>query len=181
MSCTQRLFFTLTLQPQLARNIAHWRTQTFGELRPARPSPATQLHLTLAFLGDTRPAQCDSLCRIAARLHNQPFTLTLDNLGQWPKAGIIWLGPRNSPRALLSLAAALRAAAVRCGLPQPATPFSPHITLFRRAHHPLILPSQTPGWSVSFSHFSLYSSELTPRGSRYTELQRWSLGEPHAL
>ncbi len=65
---------------------------------------------------------------MAGRIQQPPFTLTLDDAGQWLRSRVVWLGTRQPPRGMLQLANMLRARAARSGCYQSPQPFHPHIT-----------------------------------------------------
>ena len=80
---------------------------------------------------------------MAGRIQQPPFTLTLDDAGQWLRSRVVWLGTRQPPR-MLQLANMLRAQAARSGYQSPQ-PFHPHITLLRDARHAVPIPP--PGFA----------------------------------
>lgn len=93
------------------------------------------LHMTLLFAGRVDAAMQACLTRAARELARTcpPFTVTLDCIGHWQRSRITWLAPTNPPGALYELVFALREAAVECGLKPEHRPYSPHVTLYRRA------------------------------------------------
>ena len=65
-----------------------------------RTVPAKNIHMTLRFLGDVDASQQEALEARLAEFVFEPVTLTLDRVGYWPGSGILWLGPRTTPRTL---------------------------------------------------------------------------------
>src|SRR5271169_3164256 len=109
----QRVFFALwpdapvrAMLCELAREIAR---ESGG-----RPTAPDLVHLTLAFLGEQPAVGVETLRCVGAGIRARAFTLTLDAVGCFPRAGIAWLGasaPQPDLTALQgSLAAALRVA-----------------------------------------------------------------------
>ncbi|KEY60739.1 RNA 2',3'-cyclic phosphodiesterase [Serratia sp. DD3] len=176
MSSSRRLFFALPLPDALQQQVIRWRATAFAP-EDGRPVAAANLHLTLAFLGELSEQKERALKALAGRIVQAGFQLCLDDLGHWPRPGIVWLGTKQAPRALLQLAALLRSQAARSGCYQSPLPFHPHITLLRAATKPLVLPPGTPGWHFDARHFSLYQSVFEQGRTRYHELEQWTLNQ----
>ena len=174
MSESRRLFFALSLPGKLQKQVIKWRADSF-EADAGRPVAAANLHLTLAFLGEISDHKAKVLADIAARITSPTFSLTLDDLGHWPRPGVVWLGTRRAPLALLQLASLLRSHAARNGCHQSTLPFHPHISLLRGATRPVALPASTPQWQLEASEFSLYESRYDKGRTRYQCLQSWPL------
>jgi 2'-5' RNA ligase len=105
------------------------------------------------------------------------FTLHLDDAGQWLRSRVVWLGTRQPPRGLLQLANMLRAQAARSGCYQSPQPFHPHITLLRDAGQAVAIPPPGFHWAFPVNAFALYESVFAQGRTRYTPLQRWTLGD----
>ncbi len=170
----RRLFFALALPEPLRQNIIAWRADAFP-ISAGRPVACANLHLTLAFLGDTSPGQEKALRQAATRLTQPCFSLQFDDCGHWPRSGVIWLGTRQAPRELLQLAGWLRAQAARQGCYQSPLPFHPHVTLLRQANEAVALPPAAPGWLAEAVSFGLYASEFDKGRPRYKLLDSWPL------
>ncbi|QCR37116.1 RNA 2',3'-cyclic phosphodiesterase [Nissabacter sp. SGAir0207] len=175
MPDARRLFFALPLPASLQQQVIGWRATAFAP-EAGRPIAAANLHLTLAFLGEVSDQKAAALAQLAGRVRQSGFQLTLDDLGHWPRPGVVWLGPRRAPRPLLQLATLLRAQAARNGCHQSAQPFHPHITLLRGATRPVALPPATPNWTLEATEFCLYESRFERGQTRYRALQAWPLG-----
>ncbi|VEA69906.1 2'-5'-RNA ligase [Serratia rubidaea] len=141
MSSSRRLFFALPLPDSLQQQVIRWRADAFAP-QDGRPVAAANLHLTLAFLGEVSSQKEAALKRLAGRISQPGFSLQLDDLGHWPRPGVVWLGCKRAPRGLLQLAQMLRSQAARSGCYQSPLPFHPHITLLRAAVHPVALRRQ---------------------------------------
>ncbi|BFO11755.1 RNA 2',3'-cyclic phosphodiesterase [Serratia rubidaea] len=174
MSSSRRLFFALPLPDSLQQQVIRWRADAFAP-QDGRPVAAANLHLTLAFLGEVSSQKEAALKRLAGRISQPGFSLQLDDLGHWPRPGVVWLGCKRAPRGLLQLAQMLRSQAARSGCYQSPLPFHPHITLLRAAVHPVALPPATPGWNLPVTHFSLYQSSFDNGRTRYHPLEQWAL------
>ncbi|MEE3652049.1 MULTISPECIES: RNA 2',3'-cyclic phosphodiesterase [unclassified Brenneria] len=174
MHPTRRLFFALSLPESTRQAIVRWRADSFSA-QAGRPVAAANLHLTLAFLGDVSEQKELALRTLAGRIRQPEFTLHLNDAGQWPRSGVVWMGCRQAPRGLLQLADLLRSQAARNGCSQPSQPFHPHITLLRGATKFVALPPADFNWSIPIRHFSLYQSLFEHGKTRYQELASWPL------
>lgn len=177
MSESKRLFFAIELPAPVQRQIVRWRAEHFPP-EAGRPVAAANLHLTLAFLGDVSADKQRALAAMAGRIAQPKFTLHLDDAGQWLRSRVLWLGTRQPPRGLLQLANMLRAQAARSGCYQSPQPFHPHITLLRDAGHAVAIPAPGFHWAFPVNEFSLYESAFARGRTRYTPIQRWTLGNP---
>lgn len=134
------------------------------------------LHITLAFLGNVNAAQQECLREQARKVNGTPFTLVLTQLGYFPKSQVIWLGPTHCPQPLQSLSSALSLGINACGFPSDPRPFSPHLTLFRKALPTHSTPKITPvEWPID--SFFLVESKTHPQGAEYHVLQHFPLSE----
>lgn len=106
-------------------------------LRPRVPEarwvPRVNLHVTLAFLGQTEAADAiaSALSRVAAA--HPACDLALGGAGAFPsprRARVLWLGLTGG-EALGALAAGVRAALEPLGFEPEDRPFSAHLTLAR--------------------------------------------------
>lgn len=173
---SKRLFFAIELPPPLQRQIVRWRADHFSP-EAGRPVAAANLHLTLAFLGDVSAEKQRALAALAGRIAQPEFTLHLDDAGQWLRSRVVWLGTRQPPRGLLQLANMLRAQAARSGCYQSPQPFHPHITLLRDAGQAVAIPPPGFHWAFQVNTFALYESAFIQGRTRYTPLQRRTLGD----
>lgn len=179
MHVARRLFFALTLPEEIRQDIIRWRAEHFPP-EAGRPVVAANLHLTLAFLGEVSEQKEQVLRTLAGRISQPEFTVNLNDAGQWPRPGVVWIGCRQAPRGLLQLAGLLRSQAARNGCHQTSQPFHPHITLLRGATRPVTLPPADFSWSVNMDHFSLYQSLFENGRTRYQTLASWPLIKPRS-
>lgn len=165
-----KLFFALPL-PTLAPELIAWREQRPW---PGLPVPESNLHLTLAFLGEADEATQASLVAAAERQHCPPFRIRLDQAGWFNRAKAAWVGPREWPNELNVLARALRRHGEKLGLGNGEQGYRPHITLSRKAAEaPEALPA--PDFVLQADRFCLYRSVSTPDGVHYEPLACWPL------
>ncbi|MDK4774943.1 RNA 2',3'-cyclic phosphodiesterase, partial [Serratia marcescens] len=91
MSNSRRLFFALSLPDALQQQVIRWRAEAFAP-EAGRPVVAANLHLTLAFLGEVTAQKELALRKLAGRIVQPGFSMRLDDLGHWPRPGVVWLG-----------------------------------------------------------------------------------------
>ncbi|VFN06250.1 MAG: 2'-5' RNA ligase [Candidatus Kentron sp. G] len=170
----RRLFFALWPTEAVRRALRELLEKSTPSLG-GRPVPAENLHVTLLFLGSVDAARQGCLEKAAGGIDAPPFELRFDHLGSFPRARIIWSGVSETPPALLSLAAELGRGAAGCGLEPEGRPFTPHLTLARKAGKPVRdVPHAPVAWPVE--GFCLAESLTLPTGARYRVLKRWPLG-----
>ena len=92
---------------------------------------AADLHLTLAFLGELAPAETSAAAEALRQTAGAAFELSLDRLGYFRRARVLWIGPDHTPQALLDLHALLWMRLESLGFEQERRPFRPHVTVAR--------------------------------------------------
>jgi 2'-5' RNA ligase len=134
------------------------------------------VHLTLVFLGDVALDRVPALQMRAAGLCFEPFVLRVEQAGCWRHNGIGWVGPNQTPAALVRLVAGLEGALEGEGFNFDRRPYAAHITLLRKARcTPMDTNMPAIDWPVH--EFVLVRSELANEGSRYTIVDRWTARE----
>ena len=133
------------------------------------------LHLTLCFLGNVGDEERDCLVHGAGAIRSPGFTLTLDRLGWFRRARVVWLAPERAPEELGRLVQGIDAVVGACGLaPDNNRPYQPHLTLSRKAARPLKSQDTAPiHWNIK--DFCLVQSVTRDTGPEYRVLQRWGL------
>jgi 2'-5' RNA ligase len=164
----RRVFFALW--PDAATRAALFKA-TRAAVRDGggRPTPARNLHVTLAFLGPVTEGMLAELSALGP-LPSPAFDLELDRLGYWERAQILWVGPGHVPPPLASLEAALWQRLVALGFARDPRPYFPHVTIARKAQAARgVVRAVT--WPVR--GFALVESRPGPRSSRYELLASW--------
>ncbi|MHB8588178.1 MAG: RNA 2',3'-cyclic phosphodiesterase [Candidatus Dormibacteraceae bacterium] len=147
-----------------------------------RWTPATNLHLTVRFIGAVEPPAVDAIAGRLNELGLRGFELGLGELGTFKRGRlvrVVWLQLRAGAEQARELAAEVEAECVRAGLEREARPFQPHLTLARaRARDGAALPSipsppDLPPWRAG--ELVLYSSHLGRAGSVYERLRKLRL------
>lgn len=141
------------------------------------------LHLTLAFFGETPEAKLAPLARelAAAARARPPVRARLAGAGAFPERGpirVVWLGVEPAAE-LARIAGEVRAAAARAGVESDPKPFRSHVTLARcrrpwtaglRARLAELAPSGTVAWNAGAAE--LLESTRGPEGARYASRAR---------
>lgn len=178
-----RLFFAIWPDEEVRRACADTARELRLKMQPAgHLANPERYHITLAFLGDTVPPEQERAAMAAAgRVRLAPFRFRLDLASNFRgKAGLWWLGARETPPELLQLYEQLHGSLTAAGVVPDRSKFTPHLTVLRDGRKPLPRTAIGPiDWPVT--HFALARSRLDEQPPRYEILERWSLrGEPPA-
>jgi 2'-5' RNA ligase len=140
-------------------------------------------HITLQFLGNTGQEQYDCTVARLAEVRSHAFTIRLEELGLFERAGVFFAGVSLTPE-LLALQQRVTAATGPCGFIPETRPYHPHVTLARtkgkgrlrgldelkaRIH-------RQPAFSGFVAQeFVLYESVTKPTGALYEVRERFRL------
>lgn len=169
---TLRLFFALNMDRSARREIVRlqehmWGNETRGLTRPEN------LHLTLAFLGNTDSARLDELRQILEELVVPQLSLRFDRIGVFRReSGDIWWLGMGENRDLQNLQTRLTKVLGKAGFPVDERKFVPHLTLARRTR-PKVIPKDGKLYHTIFAKpgtVSLMQSQLLDGKRVYTEL-----------
>lgn len=126
-----RLFVAIQLSDEIRKSL----TASMHDLKKAGVKgsyvPAANLHLTLAFIGET-----DEPGAVSEALKNvsfKPFRLSMSELGTFDET--LWAGVKGN-QGLSGAAKSVRDALHAAGIPCDEKKFVPHITLIRRMSGP---------------------------------------------
>jgi 2'-5' RNA ligase len=182
-----RSFIAISLSKDLQSKIAQLEEALIGELGdlPVRWVPASNIHLTLKFLGDVSVNNVPMLQKIiqAEARETRPFEISVGGFGVFPNISrprVLWLGV-EAPEELISLQRRIEGEAARLGYAPDNRPFSPHLTLgrvSRSADYNEVrgisnaLRSYKLGFigAARIQQVHLFRSDLRPEGAVYTEM-----------
>ena len=121
-----------SLREKIDQNLAPLRQDAQNLVRWVPPQ---NIHLTLKFLGDIRPADVETLKQslATALAHERAFEMSIKKLGAFPgisRPRVLWIGVEDKGR-LSSLQQRLETAASQIGVEPDRNPFSPHLTIGR--------------------------------------------------
>ena len=172
-----RYFFALNIPAQSKKQLKQWREQLLA--LPFSAVSEQNFHITLSFLGTLSEPQKTLLLAKATQMatllnNNQPYTLTIDQLGIFKKAKVLYLANSKIPCWQKKLAMALSQQALELGLFQENRDYLSHITLYRKAK---TLPQNLspPAIDIPISSFSLFQSIPQETGVCYQALHSWYL------
>jgi RNA 2',3'-cyclic 3'-phosphodiesterase len=168
------LFFAVFVPPELHAPLeaAQAPVKTGWKL-----TPAPQLHVTLAFLGEAKQLEMKTLLEVGRTLSStvKPFTATLRGTGFFPLDGSprVWFLKAEAPE-FNTLATTLQ---TRLEL-QSDFKFHPHVTLARKKDRGPKPPTLSLNLSFEVSQFALVRSFLERGGSRFKTLEKFFLASP---
>lgn len=145
-------------------------------------------HITVAFLGEVAPERLDDLRERLGRAASRavPMELALARGGHFGRH-TLWVGVSGDSDRLARLAASVGAAARRCHIPVPDTPYRPHITLARLRGDVRREPGGTAALDELVTRVDAFRSPCWFAGEmdlvqshqgpapRYERLERWPL------
>jgi 2'-5' RNA ligase len=190
---TQRTFIAVELDKELLGNLVALQDRLRGQVAPrsvrwVRPEG---IHLTLKFLGDTRPDQLDAvkLALDQAASEILPFAFTVGGMGCFPntrRPRVIWVGLYEPTGTLSRLRDAVESHVAPLGFPTEKRPFQPHLTLGRVQRYASKSEVREVGEVVAASEIgtldemrvgqvSYIKSDLRPGGAVYTTLSEAQL------
>ena len=123
-----RLFVAVQLSEELKKSI----TGTLHDLKQKGVKgnyvPAKNLHLTLAFIGETDDP--DQVKEALKGISYKPFKLALSEMGNF--GNLLWVGMKGN-QGLSAAAKSVRDALDAAGIPYDKKAFTPHITIIRKS------------------------------------------------
>ena len=130
--------------------------------------------MTLAFIGNVADSALPRIAGAVGTVSGSACEIQLDTLGFWPRQGIVWASCATPPKALATLAEALRHALGAASIRVAGPGFMPHVTLLRKVPGPVDLPPPEPlVWCAR--EMVLVESLLGPQGAEYRRLGVWPL------
>ena len=156
---------------------------TVRSLRWVRPA---DMHLTLAFLGETDQSRAQAIVgAMGAALAATPFVIAFTGLGVFPPRGapsVLWIGVGAGRHELIAVERAVADRLERAGVARERRPYHPHLTLARwRESRPSDRQralAHAPTGAIARARIAgatLYQSRLSPAGPTYTALTHANL------
>lgn len=198
-----RIFIGIDLDGEIRGKIARFLEGVSGFAPEARWVRPESLHITLKFIGEQKPEQVKAITERLRQVPSSAFEIRLADYGFFPTAKaprVFWIGIHAGP-ALTELAGRIDSAVRELGIPPERRAFSPHLTLARaggRSGDPkwrrddransifavlqkrLAAMGKLESRGLNFGNmaadtFILYQSQLSPKGSKYTKLERFPM------
>jgi RNA 2',3'-cyclic 3'-phosphodiesterase len=193
-----RLFIALDLDSSIRERIVRFMEGVENFAPDARWIKEESLHVTLKFIGEQPEAAVEQIKQSLATIQASTTEISFRGYGFFPtpkSARVFWVGMEAGPQ-LASLANAIDEKLIPLGIAKEDRKFSPHLTLARspgssgsprrqKRYAPKLtfqhlqeklsaLPSPEFG-SMTPREFFLYQSQLSPKGSKYTKLAKFTL------
>jgi 2'-5' RNA ligase len=195
-----RIFIGIDLDPAVRARIERFLEGVEGFAPDARWVRSESLHITLKFIGEQSPERVEAITERLRRVESSAFAIRAGGYGFFPTAKaprVFWIGIHAGPQ-LAELAESIDMATAELGIPREDRPYSPHLTLARAgAGRSSGSPKRQKGdgpnatfavlakrlaamgeldfGTMTADEFILYQSQLSPRGSKYTKLQRFPM------
>ena len=178
-----RLFVAVEFPAEILSALTALQQEIRARVARGRFKRSENFHLTLKFLGETRPQTVDKLVERlseAAKLQ-EAFSLRLGKLGVFggrPPIRVIWQGLDGDLSKLYALQQAVEKECSGIGFPPEKRSYSPHITLAQDVvptAGQLCLPKDTAELPFTVREFALVLSEEKDRQRVYTPLQCFPL------
>jgi 2'-5' RNA ligase len=169
MSKGRRLFFALVPDAKVRRQVEQVQHSLALSGRAAKPA---QFHATLSFLGMQPAELMPEIQNIASGLSFRPCRVVMNRFGQFPRAGVAWLGADEIPQELLVFQEALVSALLAGGIGHDRKAWKFHITLYRklRKQGPIMAPVEIV-WPLN--GFDLIESVNVGNGVKYNSIGHW--------
>jgi 2'-5' RNA ligase len=194
-----RLFVALDIDQSIRERIMRFVEGLRNFAPDARWMKPESMHVTLKFIGEQPDATVESIKQAMSGITGTATEISFRGYGFFPtpkSARAFWVGIEAGP-PLPALASAIDEKLSVLGIPKEDRPFSPHLTLARGAgasgsprrnrqdrHNQTFhilqeklaaLPTPEFG-TMTPREFFLYQSQLSPKGSKYTKLAKFTLG-----
>jgi RNA 2',3'-cyclic 3'-phosphodiesterase len=193
-----RLFVALDIADEIRERIVRFVEGVAPFAPDGRWVKPESLHVTLKFIGEQPEHAVERIRQALGQVRGQMVEIHFTGYGFFPNVRsvrVFWLGMEAGPE-LAALAVAVDDATATLGIPKEDRDFSPHLTLARGSGG-----SGSPRWrkgdgpnrvfqklqeklaslpvpefgSMTAREFFLYQSQLSPKGSKYTKLERFVL------
>ncbi len=166
-----RLFYALWPDDATRTSLMQLQSGVHGRL-----VPYSNLHITLAFLGQQPASTLPLLKDILSELPASPMMLNLDRVSYFNKNRIAWAGMHEVPEELIGLQRSLASALEENGIRFDGhSSFKPHVTLARDAAPPSDMVFEPIAWRAD--QVVLVQSVTASEGPTYVVLDSRSLGE----
>lgn len=162
-----RSFLAIPVEGESLKSLCHLQEQLQSVLPQARIIPESQLHMTLAFLGDLTDSQLHQAEDIVQSLTAASASLPAAGLSLFGNALVLTL---KAPKELREMVQKLQTELIKAGFSLEKRNWIAHITLFRKVK---TLPAELPEGkdiTVQADAVCLYASRLTSQAAVYTKL-----------
>ena len=170
-----RLFIAVNFSDEVKSLVLSVQEQLRSQALRGNFSRPENLHLTLAFLGETPEEKLESLFRLMERIQSQPFEIHFSHTGCFThsRKELWWIGlDRECPGFpfLASIHEKLLDSLEDAGFSADKRPFNAHITLGREIKHSSPIVLDDTDIAVNVNRISLMESKHVRGLLTYTEL-----------
>jgi 2'-5' RNA ligase len=170
-----RLFIAVNFNDEVKKQIIIAQNQLREQSIKGNFTGTANLHLTLAFLGETKEEKIDGLLGIINEIKSEPFEVSFNNTGCFThsRKELWWIGAdKNSPglQLLKAIHLQLITSLSALGFTVDNRPFNAHITLGREIRHSGPINLNPLEIIVKVGRISLMKSEHLRGLLTYTEI-----------
>ena len=170
-----RLFIAVNFSDEIKTRILALQEELRSRVLRGSFTRPENLHLTLAFLGETSADRLEDLFRIIERVQSPPFKIRFTRTGCYThsRKELWWIGmDSKSPELplLRSINTQLSGSLINESFPVDTRPFNAHITLGREIKHTDPIIMDDPDIAVNVNRISLMESKRVRGLLTYTEL-----------
>ncbi len=180
-----RLFIALPIESDLKENLSGIKEILAGHKNTLKIVEPDNYHITVKFLGECTDDLAEKIVNSFLKIEcpGDEISFTASGIGVFPNLkmpSVIWAGLRMSGEKINSLYCQIEDMASRLGFEKEKRGFSPHLTLARvrkgkkisdDLRNLIISRRETRIGESSFKRLVLFSSNLTPEGPVYTEVE----------
>ena len=170
-----RLFIAVNFNNEVKKHLFEIQELLRSQCLSGNFTRTENLHLTLAFLGETPEGRLPLLFRIMDGIKFSPFEVSLNHTGCFThsRKELWWIGAGKNDAGLQALKAInsqLLSHLLEAGFSVDERPFNPHITLGREIKHSQPITLDNLDITVKVNRISLMKSERVRGVLTYTEL-----------
>lgn len=183
-----RLFIALDIPGEVRKRLTEYMERVRSYAGDARWARVEGLHVTLKFIGEVKDPKPEEIKNALNAMKAPQFQVSFANVGFFPNPKsprVFWAGVQSGEE-LARLALEIDKTTEKLGIAREEREFSPHLTLARAGTRdpqslkglaPLLTAEAAPQFgTMTAREFWLYQSQTGPGGSKYTKLQKYSLG-----
>jgi 2'-5' RNA ligase len=168
-----RVFFAIFPNQSVQTQLAH-QAELLEPACGGHKIKTQHLHLTLLFLGNVAMHHIDTLRQTMKNVSAQAFEFNLEEICYWKQNKILYMQAKPFPGELFSFVNLLRNTISLAGFLFDVRAFKPHVTIIRKAAHPVKAHLTHPiKWQVN--QWFLVQSEQIAQGVNYIALDQWHL------
>lgn len=168
-----RVFFAIFPNKFVQAQLAH-QAELLEPTCGGRKVKMQHIHLTLLFLGNVAVHRIEMLRQAMKNVSAKEFEFNLEEIGYWKRNQVLYIQARQFPAELFFLVDSLSSVLSEAGFLFDKRAYKPHVTLIRKAIHPVKINLNDPiKWHVN--KWYLVQSKQTDHGIDYISLDHWGL------